>query len=1097
MIPNDLLEIKKVLNFILENKKEVLSYKSLFNRKTILTLKKISKSKLPLYSFVLTKEQKDALINIFLLGKGIFNEETPNFICKDERCINMSIERDINSVNYVNYFTPKINEKILELAKSQKIILTSASPSVLKENYEVALNSIRQDVNSANYVFYNNMSNKQCDDLINEIIKLGYELSKDSPFTLSSNPDIAFNSIKRNINTAMYLNGHSMDDQRVLKYLISKNYPLEWKELKYNSIATYSDYDLIKYAIKNSNMFDEFIEEYEEEFNSFSFDSSTAVNIYIERIIKLLFKSITTLPTIEQFKEVAQYYAEREWEFYRKNNINDFANIFAKICRELQTNRIFDSAINNLDILNEIKKALGEKYNVLIQAMKEYHKIINSNEGLDNIDSARDTIAKLSALYVAIRKEEVKKDIIENFYQKIIVFFIPKKDNPLVQKKIIESNQKQRLRELFSDKDKDIISFIESIVNKYKNVLSEKTIRIMIVNFISDNSKLDSFYESPKGFNNYKRYKEACKLINRLNSKYIKYTDSEVTRYLDIIKYNTKLNKYYYCGVSFDEESVNKYNDYIKKKQIFEKIKKDIMFKVKEMKIDKDISYEELVDLCDELPFNDKYFEFDKLYLTKISLDELIFTYFSNCEEDYIHPFNVINDEEYNTLTNFIINNGIIWLLLENIIDNLTGANEVLNIFNYIWDILELSKSFNYDVNKFEDIMALSELALCADEKSIAILGKDIISQLYRYQDYTDEDAEKIINMALDLVCQMATREKSTVPYINGKNGNYLYSMYDSQDEEILLSGIKTDACFRIDGNDNDFLHYCALDKNGFVIKITDTYGNFIGRASGFRNGNGVYINQLRTIYDICGNTYSGEYENERKEIIETFKKACDDIILTSWSNDEEEDKIDFVLVTKSYALQNVKSNVNSEVEEKINDHPMECNSADWKNFVKNTYYLEECDGENVFSTDYGEYPLICISSTKSANEIKPSDIKSKNVKALYTRKRNDILVTQYVDEKILNKLFTEIAPRMKERNGGYTRVLKLGYRQGDAADVVILELVDYKLESEAEEKKPAKKAEGSAPKAKTTKAKADGETKAKKPAAKKTTEKKDEAKSE
>ncbi|MCR5613193.1 50S ribosomal protein L17 [Treponema sp.] len=65
-------------------------------------------------------------------------------------------------------------------------------------------------------------------------------------------------------------------------------------------------------------------------------------------------------------------------------------------------------------------------------------------------------------------------------------------------------------------------------------------------------------------------------------------------------------------------------------------------------------------------------------------------------------------------------------------------------------------------------------------------------------------------------------------------------------------------------------------------------------------------------------------------------------------------------------------------------------------------------------------------------------------------------------DEKVLNKLFTEIGPRMKERNGGYTRVLKLGFRQGDAADVVILELVDYKLDSEATEKK----AKTAAPKA-------------------------------
>lgn len=82
-------------------------------------------------------------------------------------------------------------------------------------------------------------------------------------------------------------------------------------------------------------------------------------------------------------------------------------------------------------------------------------------------------------------------------------------------------------------------------------------------------------------------------------------------------------------------------------------------------------------------------------------------------------------------------------------------------------------------------------------------------------------------------------------------------------------------------------------------------------------------------------------------------------------------------------------------------------------------------------------------------------------------------------DEKILNKLFTEIGPRMKERNGGYTRVLKLGYRQGDAADMVILELVDYKLEKDAPEEKfgtPAKKAAKPAAKKAESKAAADKE---------------------
>src|SRR5574344_2977017 len=95
------------------------------------------------------------------------------------------------------------------------------------------------------------------------------------------------------------------------------------------------------------------------------------------------------------------------------------------------------------------------------------------------------------------------------------------------------------------------------------------------------------------------------------------------------------------------------------------------------------------------------------------------------------------------------------------------------------------------------------------------------------------------------------------------------------------------------------------------------------------------------------------------------------------------------------------------------------------------------------------------ITTTKSkALEVR------KDAEKLITRAKEDTVhnrreAAKFIqDEKILNKLFTEIGPRMKERNGGYTRVLKLGYRQGDAADMVILELVDYKLDNDASEKK-------------------------------------------
>lgn len=106
--------------------------------------------------------------------------------------------------------------------------------------------------------------------------------------------------------------------------------------------------------------------------------------------------------------------------------------------------------------------------------------------------------------------------------------------------------------------------------------------------------------------------------------------------------------------------------------------------------------------------------------------------------------------------------------------------------------------------------------------------------------------------------------------------------------------------------------------------------------------------------------------------------------------------------------------------------------------------------------------------------------ITTTKAKALEVRKAAEKLITRskidsvhnrrqaarYIqDETVLAKLFTDIGPRMKDRAGGYTRVVKLGFRQGDAADMVILELVDYKLDSESKSNGKETKAKASSSK--------------------------------
>lgn len=82
-----------------------------------------------------------------------------------------------------------------------------------------------------------------------------------------------------------------------------------------------------------------------------------------------------------------------------------------------------------------------------------------------------------------------------------------------------------------------------------------------------------------------------------------------------------------------------------------------------------------------------------------------------------------------------------------------------------------------------------------------------------------------------------------------------------------------------------------------------------------------------------------------------------------------------------------------------------------------------------------------------STTDCRAKEARREAEKLITLAKRGDLHARRQVlgyinDETVVTKLFEEIAPKYADRNGGYTRILKLGPRRGDNAEVVFLELV-------------------------------------------------------
>lgn len=152
---------------------------------------------------------------------------------------------------------------------------------------------------------------------------------------------------------------------------------------------------------------------------------------------------------------------------------------------------------------------------------------------------------------------------------------------------------------------------------------------------------------------------------------------------------------------------------------------------------------------------------------------------------------------------------------------------------------------------------------------------------------------------ALDWTIRNFERQKNTIPSfnetitINDKSlrcvvGNFTHP-------SNLTHGERTGACMRIGGAGETLFQFALENKNGFHIRFENPKnGKYVSRVTGFRNGNTVFLNELR-------NSYDSEYSDE--ELVEFCKELSKEIISRSLDSSMP---IDNVVVHRAYATTNM-----------------------------------------------------------------------------------------------------------------------------------------------------------------------------------------------
>ncbi len=746
--------------------------------------------------------------------------------------------------------------------------------------------------------------------------------------------------------------------------------------------------------------------------------------------------------TISSYRKIYEIEAEEQWKQLKSKNRDLFSSFFQRMYIQLEIygiEKVEKDYNNNLHIMAEV---LGKDYDDIRSKIISLNYFLKSND-TKNIEKIKEDLKQYYKKFVILSKKRFVNEYVDDKLNSIKKYF-----SKISSNKILKQMTENEFINVIKSRDNLYGKLLNGVNANFNINLSNLDFERMIISILNKqdeetykilNIKKPEFYDDIKQMKSFRRLRAnyvrkirenikpelygICEkyLNNPLENKNLKsYFSQEQILFLNDIINLMKESK---SIVDFNNDMLflSEYKEFTKENKkelekfnydisIFNEIKKIIF----DMYIREKETYNELYKIVEEdvnnkelsgdIIFNDSNFE-----LTDFSYafdEKIINNFISKLEEE---SFLSLNNYEYMKLKDLLISDK---LLAPMLYDNLNQAKlyELINNFHNIYSIMDYSL-----INKSNLDLIFKKLNVYkyANGKQINMLGLEVVEKIINSNQFmdvkvTDDDIKERLVKAEDLLNRAENVTLSTVPYIDvNKNGVYI-SRYLNNDPKILTSGIDTNSCFKLSANDNDFLYYTILNKNGFVIKFTNKDGKLLGKAIGIRRNNILEINGIRNS-DNSNLITSKEQYTQYKNMLEAFDLYASKIIEETKDTNTP---IDFVVSNKAGLLESSEFNDRYEVlGSHLFDNPIDTTNDDWYKFV-HTYdgckknYLQQASDNTIFTTDFGHYPVVMIKKRDGKNLERLFDISYDDPEAIYERPDSrGKVIHNYIDSDFIRKV--------------------------------------------------------------------------------------------